>query len=226
MIKIPSIFMWNVCMFNRAVSKRYNISLEKIVSSVFGDCDEKILITSNILDYGDNKKVKCDHLNNNLFHMLKVLKIYDKWKKINSECESIYSRKINLPECISERIFCFHTNSVIIKRVYSSKKYSNSFDCYNEETKTKIQLKACSVKYDLSSFGPRSKFDKLYFMFIDTNKDKYYIWEIDNIYLDNVQVNQTTSFRQQQEKGLRPRFSIRKHIVDKYNLDPTYVGNI
>ena len=41
---------------------------------------------------------------------------------------------------------------------------SGSFDCYDPIDQKTIQVKSASVNPDLTSFGPRSKFQKLYFL--------------------------------------------------------------
>ncbi len=59
--------------------------------------------------------------------------------------------------------FCIYSGS---NRFISIKKgnTNTSFDTYNLKTKKAEQIKACSVEKDLTSFGPESKWDDIYFL--------------------------------------------------------------
>jgi hypothetical protein len=78
----------------------------------------------------------------------------------------------------------------------------------------------------LTSFGPKSEWEELYFMYINTEKNMYKIWEIDTNLLYNCKVNKTTTLWEQKQTGKRPRLSIKKELIDKYNLKHIYVGII
>ena len=99
-----------------------------------------------------------------------------------------------------------------------------SFDCYNLKTNKTVQLKSSSVYNDLSSFGPMSEWDELYFMYLDVNKNSYQIWNIDTTILNTTKINKNTSFEECKNTGKRPRLSIRKCFIEKYNLKPIYEG--
>jgi hypothetical protein len=81
-----------------------------------------------------NQTVLCENIINNYFNMSMVIKLYKHWKAGNDICMSINARKMNIPEGISERIFCFHTGCIIVKDTKNLKS-SSSFDCYNPHTK-------------------------------------------------------------------------------------------
>ena len=50
-------------------------------------------------------------------------------------------------------------------RVTSSISGANSsWDCYDVKRQKRIQVKACSVLPDLTSFGPNSQWDEIYFV--------------------------------------------------------------
>lgn len=213
--------LWKRFLFARRISIKYNKPIESLLNMLDKDRKNE-LITRKTLEIKE-QNVECDILPNNLYHMNKVLSLYDKWKECNVILTELGSRRLNIPEGISEKIFCFHTGCIIIKKAYNIKS-SSSFDCYNPHTKKTVQLKASSVLNDCTSFGPSSEWEELYFMHIDSLNNKYTIWEIDSQILYNCKVNNTTTFRQQQDAGKRPRLSIRKNFIEKYNLTPTWQG--
>jgi hypothetical protein len=132
------------------------------------------------------------------------------------------SRSVNLPEGISEVAFCldFDKNSARAIKVLHG---SGSFDVVNLETGKRIQIKATSVENELTSFGPKSVWDELYFLdfFREGKADgSFDVYKIPNNLIYNHKVNATQTFREQQEQKRRPRFSIKKEIIAKNNLKP------
>ena len=217
---MQSLEAFKLITFAHKVSKNYNIPLSNLVK-FFKNYEEKITeqLTINL----NNKKILCDVLKNNFYHMKLFYDLFDDWKKCNETCNLLKTRKLNIPEGISERLFCFHTGCIIIKKVYKIK-ISMSFDCYNLKTNKTVQLKSSSVYNDLSSFGPMSEWDELYFMYLDVNKNSYQIWNIDTTILNTTKINKNTSFEECKNTGKRPRLSIRKCFIEKYNLKPIYEG--
>ena len=99
------------------------------------------------------------------------------------------------------------------------------FDCYQLNTRKRIQIKACSVKEDLTSFGPKSVWDELYFVhFFPNNRYDgcYAIYIIENNLIYNHRVSKTQTFRDQQSQGRRPRFSIIKEIIIPNKIEPIF----
>ena len=94
--------------------------------------------------------------------------IYQKWVDLSDSLQEIGGRRINLPEALSEAIFCINFNAGRLNESIS--KANTSFDCYQINTKKRIQVKACSVSNDLTSFGPSSVWDELYFVHFFPNK--------------------------------------------------------
>jgi type-2 restriction enzyme bsp6I len=85
--------------------------------------------------------------------------------------------------------------------------------------KKKVQVKASSnFNSDLTSFGPTSEFDILEFARLNQEENKLYLYKIpiDNLYDINVNSNET--FKEQQQSGRRPRFSIIEKYIKEYNL--------
>lgn len=172
-------------------------------AKVFGE--ERVL---ELMSFSNNDRKKWMHL-------------FNTWKRLKLGLRSYKSREPNFPEGLSEVAFCLFSES---ERFVSSKGSGNSsFDTFNVKENRTEQIKASSVEEDLTSFGPKSKWDDLYFLdFYNGGKldGSFNIYKIptDKIYL--VKVNKKQSFKQQQAQGKRPRFSITKEIIRKHNLKP------
>ena len=151
----------------------------------------------------------------------KLFELYESWRNLCDLSIKFKGRAINLPEALSESVFCLETGAV---RVIDSISGANSsWDCYDLNSKKRIQVKAASVLPDLTSFGPSSQWDELYF--IDFNVDgewtgKYKIYKIENDDIYNQKVNATETMRDQQLMGRRPRFSIYSNIIKERKLHP------
>ena len=158
---------------------------------------------------------------------LQFEKIYRTWRELSSMLKSFNARAINLPEGLSEGAFCLAMNCV---RVNNSIPGANSsWDCYNMESKKRIQVKACSVLPDLTSFGPSSQWDELYFLDFYKNgswSGEFDIYLIDNDMIYNHNVNRSETFREQQAQGRRPRFSIYKDIIEKQGIATLMTYNL
>jgi len=151
----------------------------------------------------------------------RLYEIYKNWRKLCSDLTDINSRSVNLPEGISEGSFCLETGSVRITNSISGA--NTSFDCYNFNGGKRIQVKACSVLPDLTSFGPKSVWDEIYFMdFFKSGKwdGTFDIYKIDNDLIYDHKVNSSQTFKEQQTQGKRPRFSIYKSIIQESSLLP------
>lgn len=157
----------------------------------------------------------------------KLFSLYIDWRDLSSRLLDLHSRAVNIPEGISEGAFCLEMNAVRIFEDIPGAK--SSFDCYFLEKKERIQVKACSIEEDLTTFGPSSVWDKLYFLDFyrkgewDGTFDIYLI-ENEDIYRRSVNKKQT--FEDQQEQIRRPRFSIQKKIIKNKNLTPVKTGNL
>lgn len=148
-----------------------------------------------------------------------LLNMYNLWNELSENLTEYGCRRINFPE-ISELIFClvydcWRTNNI------SGIEHS-SFDCYNPKTNARIQIKATSVKKDLTSFGPKSIWDELYFMNFYPNECydgsfEVYLIPSDAVY--NYKINENQTFRDQQKEGRRPRLSINK-LIKSLDLNP------
>ena len=147
--------------------------------------------------------------------VLKVLEAYFSWKEASEKVKKLNGRGINLHESISERLVCYLNNFALAigEGSYDAKSSEGDF----------IQIKATSnFEDDLSSFGPRSKFDFLHFARFDVNKDEVWLYDIPKKELDSIVLNKkkNETFLQQQEQGRRPHFSIIKEFIEKHQLEP------
>lgn len=141
-----------------------------------------------------------------------VISLYPIWKELNSSIKNIYSRGVNFHEVFSEFIVCYIND-------YYHSLGSGSEDAYTSDMKKKVQVKASSnFNSDLTSFGPTSEFDILEFARLNQEENKLYLYKIpiDNLYDINVNSNET--FKEQQQSGRRPRFSIIEKYIKEYNL--------
>jgi hypothetical protein len=147
--------------------------------------------------------------------------LFNSWKKLKFGMRDFKSREPNFPEGLSEVAFCLFSGS---KRFISlSGSVSASFDTFNIKTGKTEQIKACSVGSDLTSFGPQSKWDDLYFLdFYNNGKldGTFNIYKIPNNLIYNMEVNKNQTMKQQQAQGRRPRFSITDKIIKEYNIKP------
>ncbi|MEI7425764.1 MAG: Bsp6I family type II restriction endonuclease [Candidatus Moraniibacteriota bacterium] len=148
-------------------------------------------------------------------------KLFDIWVKLNNGL-SKYGRKVNIPEVLSEGMFCIFSDSVRYQRKLKGKG-SASFDTINLKTGEREQIKASSIESDLTSFGPKSEWDKLYFMnfYNNGNPDGTFdVYEIPSHLIYEHKVNSGQTMKSQQEEKRRPRFSIMKDIIKPNKIEP------
>lgn len=149
----------------------------------------------------------------------KIESIFKTWLHMNKEIKSLNARGTNIPDIVSEGLFCVYFDAVRT----NNKKNSHSFDCVIKKTGEGVQVKSASIENDCTSFGPTSTWDLLYFMdfapkgIVDGN---IYIYKID-FPLDNIVLNNKKheTFSDQQKQGRRPRLSI-KELIQERNIQP------
>ena len=156
-----------------------------------------------------------------------LFKLYNLWRELSRLSTEFKGRSINLPEALSEGAFALEMN---VARVVGSIPGANSsFDCYSLANKKRIQVKACSVLPDLTSFGPDSQWDELYFCdFFKSGRwdGSFDIYLINNDDIYDHKVNASQTLREQQKQGRRPRFSIYKDIVTRKKMRPIKTGRL
>ena len=160
----------------------------------------------------------------------KLKAVYEQWKHLNSlifDLAGPNGRKVNFPEVLSEIVFCVEFNCA--RFLNCSGKVSSSFDCLDLENNKRIQIKATSVKHDLTSFGPNSVWDDIYLMHFFPNEEfdgSFCVYKIDTDFIYNHKVNKNETFKDQQLAGKRPRFSLMKSFIIPKEIKPIKVGNI
>lgn len=171
--------------------------------------------------------VMADHFEESDLNTLKD--IYTTWRDLSLKLNTLKSRSVNLPEGLSEVAFCYFMNCVRLNNPKIGHGVNTSFDAYSLKDKTRIQIKSCSVLPDLTSFGPNSQWDEIYFQdfYREGNWDgsvDVYLIPNDLIYNQKVNANQT--LKEMQLQGKRPRFSIKSSIIDVHNLEPVLTYNL
>ena len=147
--------------------------------------------------------------------------LFEKWATLNRELKEYGARGLPFPEGLSEVAFCLLTKSV--KKLKTPQGVTASFDTYNLTTKKSQQIKASSVEYDLTSFGPNSKWDELFFMDFSNegNPDgSFDLYQINNKLIYGHMVNKGQTLRMQQAEGKRPRFSLKKRLIIPHRIEP------
>ena len=152
-------------------------------------------------------------------------RIFDLWKKLKLDLRGYKSREPNMPEGLSEVAFCLWSGAgrFISVRSKNKVKIPRSFDTFDINSGCAQQIKACSIERDLTTFGPKSRWDELYFLDFYNNGevDGYFdIYKIPDEYIHNQSVNKKENFKDQQSQKRRPRFSIKKEIILKYGIKP------
>lgn len=154
-----------------------------------------------------------------------LYKIYTIWKNLCESLEKLNKRTTNIPEAISEiavsiiNQYCFLNQKSITA---NKKKISTSFDCFDPIKGDKIQVKACSTEKDLTSFGPKSVFDKLIFVdFYDNGKrdGMFKVYDIPVNLISTYHVNSTQTLQNQASQKRRPRLCL-KDIIKNNNINP------
>ena len=149
-----------------------------------------------------------------------IRKALRNWRDLSEFLKKHGARGTNLPELLSEAIFCICSGSVQVVNVKG--RAEKGFDCYDQKKHARQQIKGSSNIATPSSFGPHSKFDEVYWVVIEP-ESKHFKYKIYSIPRDAV-VNHP-NFRKHVPEGRRPRFSLWE-IVKRRNLQPVYEGKI
>lgn len=123
-----------------------------------------------------------------------------------------------MPEALSEGAFCHFMK--VGRLISCTGNVDSSFDCVDYNNKddsgnnTRIQVKASSVEKDVTSFGPKSEWDEIYFCDFSKLNYTFYVYLIPNDLIYNHKVNATQTMKDQQRQGRRPRMSLKSIIKD------------
>lgn len=144
-----------------------------------------------------------------------VCDLYLKWKELNAGIKMINSRGVNFPDTLSEIMVCY---ALKWKRNYGA-----SGDATDERGRL-VEIKASS-RYDddLSSFSPKTKFERLFFLRVNQDRDEAEIYdmEMDFSAFEKLNVNKHQSVKDQQVSKRRPRLSLIDLIGEK-KLQPSH----
>ena len=156
--------------------------------------------------------------------------IYNEWRALSEKLKKIGSRYLNIPDGLSESAVCLTLGFVKVLKTKQTKG-SQSFDVYDLDRRKRVQIKACSVIPDLTSFGPRTQWDDIYFVdFFRQGKwdGSFDIYLIPNELISNQNVNKGKgqTVRDKQKAQQRPRFSIYDSIIRKFGIPPTCTGRL
>lgn len=169
------------------ISKALEIRADQLLTHYFEENEETMAVKLNI-----------------------IKQAYQKWKDLNEIISNeMDSRKVNLPEAISENIACYALG------------YTRNMDSTGDARDmfgNLIEIKATANFYsDLSSFSPETNFDKLIFVRLNLNEDKAYIYDLglNGKEFGNLSVNHFETVANQQKQGRRPRLSLIKYIEEK-----------
>lgn len=144
--------------------------------------------------------------------------LYFSWKNFNEEVVKFNSRRMNLPEIISEGLTCILFDLVRTNATNFTNMSKCDFDCLDVRNGNTIQVKAASSitgkKVGPTSFGPQSEYDILYFSHFDCDNDKVDFYLIDED-LSEIIVKKSTkeTFSMQQAQGRRPRFNLLDFVI-------------
>ena len=151
--------------------------------------------------------------------------IFKDWLTINQKLKNLGGRNLNVPDVFSEALFCIAYDAVRTNNT------AYSYDCVIRGTGEGVQVKSSSIEEDLSSFGPTSTWDLLYFADFAPNGTvdgiiKFYKIESNFVYSLVLNKKKGETFSDQQNQGRRPRFSIKSKIINPRHLQPEKTFNL
>ena len=135
--------------------------------------------------------------------------MWNAWITLKNLLQTYEGRSPNLPEVLSEGAWCLYSGSVRLIEPTSA-------DTYNLQKQEAEQIKASSVEEDLTSFGPNSRWDRLYFLDFSRLDGSFDAYEIPTelVYSQVLNKKNNKTFRDQQLQGRRPRLSLKKLIKE------------
>lgn len=174
------------------------------------------------IELRDGSIVEGDKFDNNDY--IKLKEIFKDWQNINSKLKPLGGRSLNVPDVFSEALFCIFFNSIRTNGT------AYSYDCVSLDTHAGIQVKSASIPNDCTSFGPTSTWDELYFADFAPNGyvDGVVVFYKIDVNFDTLVLNDRKgeTFRDQQLQGRRPRFSMKKQLIEAYGIEPCLTINL
>lgn len=148
---------------------------------------------------------------------------FEAWVSLKNASFEIGGGPSNLHAAFTEGIFCLWSGCVRYKNSKSKKLKSSSFDAYDLIKERTKQVKSSIMRVDLTSFGPKTKWDDLYFLDFDNSGNMngtFDVYLLDNDIVYNTLVNKEETLKEQQDAKRRPRTSIKKNVIEKHNIKP------
>lgn len=170
----------------------------------------------------DNKNIKLDILIIEEKDRKKLRRIFKLWLKLSNLLKGFGARGVNIPEGLTESLFCLEMGCARVLKAYNS---VGSFDTINLKTFKRQQIKASSSEGP-TSFGPKSFWDEDELYWLDFFKKDgeadgtYDIYKIPDEYVYAIKVNKAERLSDQQGQKRRPRIDFRKMIVEERKLKP------
>lgn len=147
---------------------------------------------------------------------------YFKWKDLNTYISNNSHRGMNMPDAISEPMGCYCLG-------YLWNRGDEIGDATDPVTRNKIEFKATSrFEGDLSSFGPKCKFDNLVFLRFKLDDNLLYIYDlqVNSEDFGMYPANQRETIQDQKNQGRRPHVSLQRLFVEGKNLEPDIIFDI
>ena len=147
---------------------------------------------------------------------------YFRWKDLNTYISDNSHRGMNMPDAISEPMGCYALDLLWNRGTEAG-------DATNPRTMEKIEMKATSkFDGDLSSFGPRCRFDDLVFLRYNLYHDLLYVYDlhINSEDFGKYPVSRTQTVDDQKQQGKRPRLSLCEQFVEADALLPDCIFDI
>jgi len=145
------------------------------------------------------------------FESEKFAELFFSWMQYK-ESGTFVKQRANIPEGLTEGLVAKDIPNVFrkIEIVNNRDRQPSKFDCYNIDSDEIIEVKACSVPNDLTSWSPKPYFDKLYFVDFSSLDGSYKIYKIDinGEEIKEIKVSENETFGDQISNQRRPRFSI------------------
>lgn len=159
---------------------------------------------------------------NDLVYLKNIFKV---WMDLNERTKHLGGRNSNVPDILSEGLYCYFFNAVRTNGT------AGSYDAVDINTGEGIQIKSASIKEDCTSFGPTSTWDRLYFVDFAPNGNvdgNVFFYEIisDNINKLVLNKKNNETFEDQQKQKRRPRFSVKKRFIEPMHIKPAFEINL
>ena len=164
----------------------------------------------------------------------KFKELFESWK-LFKEAGQFVSQRVNIPEGLTEGLVSKDLEGVYWYESYDQKKSkypTTKFDCYSSKDNKIVEVKACSIMPDLTSWSPKPYFDVLYFVDFSSMDGKYDIYKINTTNEEIAKESVTPggeTFQEQINSNRRPRFSLfEKYVEQKYKCSgsPIFSGDL